>query len=292
MPRWNYYKKSLMPVGNLEALVETLDHDDMDIGVVLDIYRASQNGQDVAGDDELWGKYHQIQNQLSKDVNEYISNKRAEIKEAYDTHDYKDIEAFDKLSEFMRELPEDLYEDPEGAIEELRWLIHVDEDTLIDKYDVEEGEYYEQIRKVLEWTSCTNGTCCINDCMYHMGSQIKYIESGTTVSYGRTFRAEKRIKLATVTAGYADGYPRSLSNKGEVIIRGKRCKITGRICMDQFMCDVTDVPDAAVDDEVILIGGEGENRITADDIAAMTGTIGYEVICDISHRVPRIPKQK
>lgn len=123
-------------------------------------------------------------------------------------------------------------------------------------------------------------------------SQIKYIEPGTTVSYGRTFKAEKRIKLATVTAGYADGYPRSLSNKGEVIIRGKRCKITGRICMDQFMCDVTDVPDAAVDDEVILIGGEGENRITADDIAAMTGTIGYEVICDISHRVPRIPKQK
>ena len=143
MPRWNYYKKSLMPVGNLEALVETLDHDDMDIEVVLDIYRASQNGQDVAGDDELWKKYHQIQSQLSKDVNEYISTKRAEIKEAYDMRDYKDIEAFDKLSEFMRELPEDLYEDPEGAIEELRWLIHVDEDTRIDKYDVEEGEYYE-----------------------------------------------------------------------------------------------------------------------------------------------------
>lgn len=132
-----------MPVGNLEALVETLDHDDMDIGVVLDIYRASQNGQDVADDDELWKKYHQIQSQLSKDVNEYISKKRAEIKEAYDMRDYKDIEAFDKLSEFMRELPEDLYEDPEGAIEELRWLIHVDEDTCIDKYDVEEGEYYE-----------------------------------------------------------------------------------------------------------------------------------------------------
>ena len=143
MPRWNYYKKSLMSVGNLEALVETLDHDDMDIGVVLDIYRASQNGQDVAGDDELWKKYHQIQSQLSKDVNEYISNKCAEIKEAYDMRDYKDIEAFDELSEFMRELPEDLYEDPEGAIEELRWLIHVDEDTRIDKYDVEEGEYYE-----------------------------------------------------------------------------------------------------------------------------------------------------
>lgn len=143
MPRWNYYKKDLMPVGNLEALVETLDHEDMDIGTVLDIYRAAQNGQDVAGSDELWTLYHTIQNQLSKDVNEYISNKRSEIKEAYDMRDFKDIEAFDKLAEFMRELPEDLYEDPEGAIEELRWLIHVDEDARIDKYDVEEGEYYE-----------------------------------------------------------------------------------------------------------------------------------------------------
>ena len=143
MPRWNYYKKDLMPVKNLEALVETLDHDNMDIGTVLDIYRASQNGQDVADDDELWTTYHQIQNQLSKDVNEYISNKRAEIKEAYDMRDYKDIEAFDKLAEFMRELPEDIYENADDAIAELSWLIHVDEDTRIDKYDVEEGEYYE-----------------------------------------------------------------------------------------------------------------------------------------------------
>lgn len=143
MPRWNYYKKDLMPVGNLEALVETLDHDNMDIGTVLDIFRASQNGQDVADDDELWTTYHQIQNQLSKDVNEYISNKRAEIKEAYDVRDYKDIEAFDKLAEFMKELPEELFENADDAIEELRWLIHADEDTRIDKYDVEEDDYYE-----------------------------------------------------------------------------------------------------------------------------------------------------
>ena len=143
MPRWNYYKKDLMPVGNLEALVETLDHEDMDIGVVLDIYRATQNGQDVADDDELWCTYHQIQNQLSKDVNEYISNKRAEIKEAYDMRDYKDVEAFDKLAEFIKELPEELFEDADDAIAELSWLIHVDEDTRIDKYDVEEDDYYE-----------------------------------------------------------------------------------------------------------------------------------------------------
>lgn len=144
MPRWNYYKKDLMPVGNLEALVKTLDPEDMDIGIVLDIYRASQNGQDVADDDELWCTYHQIQNQLSKDVNEYISQKRSEIKEAYDMRDYKDIEAFDKLAEFMRELPEDIYENADDAIAELSWLIHVDEDNRIDKYDVEEGEYYDE----------------------------------------------------------------------------------------------------------------------------------------------------
>mgnify|MGYP004644790527 CR=1 FL=1 len=119
-------------------------------------------------------------------------------------------------------------------------------------------------------------------------SQIKYIEKGDTVSYGRTYTASKRTKIATVTAGYADGFPRALSNKGFVLVHGQRCPITGRICMDQFMCDVSNVADVKVDDEVILIGGQGENKITAEDIAQMTGTIGYEVICDISHRVPRI----
>ena len=121
-------------------------------------------------------------------------------------------------------------------------------------------------------------------------SQIKTISQGEDVSYGRTLTATKDMKLATVTAGYADGYPRALSNKGEVIIRGKRCKIAGRVCMDQFMCDVSELEDICVGDEAVLIGGEGENRITADDIAALTGTIGYEITCDISPRVPRIVK--
>lgn len=119
-------------------------------------------------------------------------------------------------------------------------------------------------------------------------SQIKYIEKGTTVSYGRTFTADKTVKLATITAGYADGYPRALSNKGEVLINGHRCKIAGRVCMDQFMCDVTDVDNINVGNEAILIGTDGENTITADDIAKITGTIGYEIVCGISNRVPRI----
>ena len=118
-------------------------------------------------------------------------------------------------------------------------------------------------------------------------SQVKEIGAGTAVSYGRTFVSDRNMRLATVTAGYADGYPRALSNKGEVIIHGKKCKICGRVCMDQFMCDVTDVPDAKPGDEVILMNDE----ITADVIAAQTGTIGYEVTCDITARVPRVLKE-
>lgn len=116
-------------------------------------------------------------------------------------------------------------------------------------------------------------------------SQVKFIEPGTDVSYGRTFTADKRIKLATVTAGYADGFPRALSNKGEVIIKGVRCPIVGRICMDQFMCDVSALEDVQAGDVATLFGSE----ITADDIAAQTGTIGYEIVCGIAERVPRVP---
>lgn len=119
-------------------------------------------------------------------------------------------------------------------------------------------------------------------------AQVKYIDNGTDVSYGRTYTANGKVKLATVTAGYADGYPRALSNKGYVLINGKKCPITGRICMDQFMCDVTEVEDVKAGDEAVLIGAQGDERITADDIGKMTGTIGYEIVCGISARVPRV----
>lgn len=117
-------------------------------------------------------------------------------------------------------------------------------------------------------------------------SQVKEIEAGETVSYGRTYTAPRRMKIATVACGYADGYPRALSNKGEILVHGKRCAITGRVCMDQFMCDVTGT-DVKPGDTVTLIGEECGDRITADDIAALTGTIGYEIVCGISERVPR-----
>lgn len=119
-------------------------------------------------------------------------------------------------------------------------------------------------------------------------SQIKTIEKGEQVSYGRTYTADKPTRLATITCGYADGYPRLLSNKGYVLIDGKKAPITGRICMDQFMCDVTDIPQARVGEYAVLIGKSGSERITADDIADMTGTIGYEIVCGISARVPRV----
>ena len=119
-------------------------------------------------------------------------------------------------------------------------------------------------------------------------SQIKTVDAGTQVSYGRTYTADKPTTLATITCGYADGYPRALSNKGYVLVNGKRAPITGRVCMDQFMCDITGIENVKVGDYAILMGTVGGERITADDIADMTGTIGYEVVCDISSRVPRV----
>jgi alanine racemase len=118
-------------------------------------------------------------------------------------------------------------------------------------------------------------------------SQVKVIDAGTDISYGRTYTASQKIKVATVTCGYADGYPRALSNCGDVLIHGHRCKIVGRVCMDQFMCDVTGL-DVKAGDTVTLIGEDGKESITADDIAVLTGTIGYEIVCGISERVPRV----
>ena len=115
-------------------------------------------------------------------------------------------------------------------------------------------------------------------------SMVKTVKKGDTVSYGRTFTAEKEMKIATVTAGYADGYPRLLSNKGYVLINGKRASIIGRICMDQMSVDVTDIEDVKQGDEVIVFGKE----LPVEELADMCGTINYEIICGISPRVPRI----
>ncbi|HIY26479.1 MAG TPA: alanine racemase [Candidatus Acutalibacter pullistercoris] len=120
-------------------------------------------------------------------------------------------------------------------------------------------------------------------------SHVKTLLPGATVSYGRKFTAQHEMRVATVPVGYADGYPRLLSPGGaEVLIRGKRCPILGRICMDQLMADVTALDQVRVGDTVTLIGRDGEEEITADELAEKEGTINYEVVCALSKRVPRV----
>ncbi len=118
-------------------------------------------------------------------------------------------------------------------------------------------------------------------------SYVKEIKKGENLSYGRTFTAPDDMKVATVTIGYADGYSRLLSNKAEAIVGGKRAKVVGRVCMDQLMLDVTGI-DVKAGDIATMFGNDGEEKITADELADLYGTIGYEIICGISMRVPRV----
>ncbi len=115
-------------------------------------------------------------------------------------------------------------------------------------------------------------------------SQVKEINAGDTISYGRTFKAAKNMTIATISCGYADGYPRLLSNRGYVMINGQRANIIGRVCMDQFCVDVTDIPNVKRGDEVLLWGKE----LPVEQFADMIGTINYELVCGVSSRVKRI----
>ncbi len=132
--------------------------------------------------------------------------------------------------------------------------------------------------------------------LYSHISYIKDIPEGTPVSYGGTFVADKRMRVATIPVGYGDGYPRSLSGgRGFVLIHGEKARILGRVCMDQFMVDVTQIPNAREGDEVILIGqsdvkfGETESAgITVEELGDLSGRFNYEFTCDLNHRVPRI----
>lgn len=118
-------------------------------------------------------------------------------------------------------------------------------------------------------------------------SFVKTLPAGCAISYGGTYVTKKETRVATVPCGYADGYPRTLSNKGEVLIHGKRVPILGRVCMDQFMVDVSGIPDVGQGDEVVLLGKQGTERITAEEIGNKSGRFNYEFVCDISKRVPR-----
>jgi len=120
---------------------------------------------------------------------------------------------------------------------------------------------------------------------------VKRVPAGFKVSYGCTYITENATVIATLPLGYADGYSRLLSSKGYALIHGRRAPVVGRVCMDQIMVDVGHIPGVAVGDEAVLIGHQGEQEITADEFAGLLGTINYEVVCMISHRVPRVYKK-
>lgn len=117
--------------------------------------------------------------------------------------------------------------------------------------------------------------------------RVEWLEAGETVGYGRTFTCSRATKVMTLPVGYGDGYPRILSNRADVLVCGKRAPIIGRVCMDQLMVDVTDIPEAGLDSEAVLLGAQGEERITPDELARMAETIPYEIMLGFGARVTR-----
>lgn len=117
---------------------------------------------------------------------------------------------------------------------------------------------------------------------------IKEVDEGVAISYGGTYVTPKKMRVATIPVGYGDGYPRGLSNKGYVLIRGKKAPILGRVCMDQFMVSVEDIPDAQEGDEVTLIGADGAEQITMEELGGLSGRFNYELACDLGKRIPRV----
>ena len=117
---------------------------------------------------------------------------------------------------------------------------------------------------------------------------VRDLGTGGAVGYGADWKASRDSRIGVVNVGYADGYSRKLSNKGKVIINGKLAPVAGRVCMDAFMVDVTNIPKVSQNSEAILIGSKGKNKVTADDIAVQTGTIPYEVLTLIGKRVKRV----
>ena len=119
----------------------------------------------------------------------------------------------------------------------------------------------------------------------------KTIHAGQSVSYGGLFTAQKDTRVATIPVGYGDGYPRSLSGRGYVLIRGKKAPILGRVCMDQFMVDISEIPGVMEGDKVTLLGVDGTERITAEELGELSGRFNYEFVCDLGKRIPRVYRQ-
>ena len=119
-------------------------------------------------------------------------------------------------------------------------------------------------------------------------SFVKELDAGVQISYGGTYTTVRKTRVATIPVGYADGYPRALSGKGFVLIHGKRAPILGRICMDQFMADITDIENVTVGDLVTLVGHDGEEYISIEEVADMAYSFNYEFVCDVGKRIPRV----
>jgi alanine racemase len=118
--------------------------------------------------------------------------------------------------------------------------------------------------------------------------QIKDVEKGTSVGYGRSFMTKRKTRIGTIPLGYADGYPRLLSNRGEVLIKGKRAPIIGRVCMDAFMVDLNSIPKVRIGEEVVLLGKQGKEKIDAHQIGNWTESFSYEIVSRMGKRLPRV----
>ncbi len=119
-------------------------------------------------------------------------------------------------------------------------------------------------------------------------THVKRVAAGETIGYGATYTAPEDKMIATVEVGYADGYPRALSNQGRMLVRGQFAPIVGRVCMDQTMIDVSYIEHVCVGDEVVLVGCQGEHRISVEELAEMSASFNYEFVCDVNRRVPRV----
>lgn len=120
-------------------------------------------------------------------------------------------------------------------------------------------------------------------------SQVKWVPAGAFIGYGCTYQTTRRTRIAILPVGYADGYDRRLSNQAHVLIRGHRAPVRGRICMNLFMVDITDIPGVEVEDEAVLLGRQGDQKVTANDLAAWVGTIAYEIVARLGADLPRLP---
>ncbi len=119
-------------------------------------------------------------------------------------------------------------------------------------------------------------------------SYVKTVPAGTPIGYGSTFVAGEEMQIATIPVGYGDGYPRRLSNKGCVLIHGQRAPIVGRVCMDQFMVDVTAIPQVIVGDEAVLFGKQKDQELSVEEVSALAGSFNYEMLCNVGKRIPRV----